>query len=62
MVREVEVDGTLAALDLAPTALALKAKTLDAEAAEAGVVGITSAIAKRRIQEQNTGKLPSEWR
>jgi hypothetical protein len=62
LVREVEVDGRLTALDLAPTALALKAKNFDAEAAEAGVVGISSAIAKRRIQEQNRGNVPSELR
>jgi hypothetical protein len=62
MVREVQVNGTLAALDLGPTALALKAKTLDAEAAEAGAVGITSLIAKRRIHDQNLGNLPSELR
>ena len=63
MVREIEeVDGSLAPLDLAPTALASVAKNFDIKAAEAGVVGISSLIAKRRIEEQNTGNLPSELR
>jgi hypothetical protein len=62
MVREIEVDGSLAPLDLAPTARAVDAKYFDMKAAEAGVVGISSLIAKRRVQEQNTGKLSSELR
>ena len=62
MVREVGADGTLAPLDFRPTALAMDAKYLDARAAAAGVVGISSLIAERRTQEQKTGKLPAELR
>jgi hypothetical protein len=62
MVREVGVDGTLAPLDLTPAAMALEAQNFDAKAAKAGVVGISSLIAERRIQEQNTGNLPSGLR
>ena len=62
MVREVGVHGTLAPLDLKPAALALEARDFDTKAAEAGVVGISSLIAKRRIQEQNTGNLPAGLR
>ena len=58
MVREVGVDGTLAPLDLKPAALAVDAPNFDAKAVEAGAVGISSLIAKRRIQEQNSGNLP----
>jgi hypothetical protein len=62
LVREVGVDGSLAPLDLAPVALAVDAQNFDAKAAEAGAVGISSLIAKRRIQEQQTGNLPLELR
>ena len=62
MVREVGVDGTLAPLDLKPAVLALEARDFDTKAAEAGVVGISSLIAKRRIHEQNTGNLPAGLR
>jgi hypothetical protein len=62
MVREVGADGTLAPLDLTPSALALEAQNFDAKAAKAGVVGISSLIAERRIREQNTGNLPSGLR
>ena len=62
MVREIEVDGSLAPLDFASTALAVNAKYFDMKAAEAGVVGISSLIAKRRVKEQNTGNLPAELR
>ena len=61
-VQEVQKDGTLASVDLVPTRLALHAKYFDKKAAEAGVVGISSLIAKRRVQEQNTGNLPEELR
>jgi hypothetical protein len=61
-VQEVQRDGALAPLDLAPAALALQADNADAIAARAGIVGISSLIAKRRIQEQNSGRLPSELR
>ena len=40
-------------------ALALQADNADMKATRAGVVGISSLIAERRIQEQNTGHLPS---
>ena len=46
MVREVGVDGTLAPLNLTALALALEARNLDAKAAKAGVVGISSLIAE----------------
>jgi hypothetical protein len=62
LVREVGVDGTLAPLDFKPTALALEARDFDTEAAEAGVVGISSLIGERRIQEQKTGNLPAGLR
>ena len=62
MVREVAVDGNLAPLDFKPTALALSARDLDTKAAEAGVVGISSLIAERRVQEQKTANLPAELR
>ena len=62
MVREVRVDGTLTPLDLTPAALALEAHNFDAKAAKAEVVGISSLIAERRIQEQNTGNLSSRLR
>jgi hypothetical protein len=62
MVREVGVDGTLAPLDLKPVALAVDAPIFDTKAAEAGAVGISSLIAKRRIQEQKTGNLPAGLR
>lgn len=58
MVREVGVDGTLAPLDLKPAALAVDAPNFDTKAVEAGAVGISSLIAKRRIQEQKSGNLP----
>jgi hypothetical protein len=62
IVREVQRDGALAPLDLTPAALASQADNADAIAARAGVVGISSLIAERRIQEQNSGHLPSELR
>ena len=58
-VQEVQLDGTLAPLDITAAALALQAGSADMEAAKAGVVGISSLIAGRRIKEQNTGHLPS---
>jgi hypothetical protein len=63
MVREVQHDGTLAPIDLTPAALALHdVINADSITASAGVVSISSLIAKRRIQEQNTGHLPSQLR
>jgi hypothetical protein len=62
IVREVRVDGTLAPLDLTAAALALQAENADTKATKAGVVGISSLIAERRIQEQNTGNLHSGLR
>jgi len=61
-VQEVQLDGTLAPLDITAVALALQAGSADMEAAKAGVVGISSLIADRRIKEQNTGHLPSTLR
>jgi hypothetical protein len=61
-VREVGEDGALAPLDFRPTALAFHARDYDAQAAAAGVVGISSLVAKRRVREQNTGNLPAELR
>jgi hypothetical protein len=61
IVQEVQLDGTLAPLDTA-AALALQAGSADMEAAKAGVVGISSLIAGRRVKEQNTGHLPSTLR
>ena len=62
MVREVQADGTLAPLDFSAAALALDAHSADAQAAKAGVVGISSLLAERRIQEQNTGGLDERLR
>jgi hypothetical protein len=61
-VQEVQLDGTLAPLDLTAAALALRADSADMKANRAGAVGISSLIADRRIQEQNTGHLPSKLR
>jgi hypothetical protein len=61
-VQDVLDGGTLAAIDLAPTRRAVDAMFLDEKAANAGVVGISSLIAKRRVQEHNNGKLPEELR
>ena len=61
-VQEVLADGTLAPLDLTPARLALQAYDADMEASKAGIVGVSSLIAGRRIQEQNTGNLPSKLR
>jgi hypothetical protein len=61
-VQKVLLDGKLAPLDLTPAKLALQADSADMEASKAGVVGISSLIAGRRIQEHNTGNLPSMLR
>jgi hypothetical protein len=61
-VQEVLPDGKLAPLDLTPAKLALEADSADMKASKAGIVGISSLIAGRRIQEQNTGNLPSTLR
>ena len=61
-VREVGEDGTLAPLDFRPTALAFHARDYDTKAAAAGVVGISSLIAERRVQEQKIANLPAELR
>jgi hypothetical protein len=61
-VQEVLANGTLAPLDLTPARLALQAHDADMEASKAGIVGVSSLIAGRRIQEQNTGNLPSKLR
>jgi hypothetical protein len=56
-VGEVGEDGSLAPLDFRPTALAFHARDYDTKAAAAGVVGISSLIAKRRVRDHNTGNL-----
>jgi hypothetical protein len=61
-VQELLPDGTLAPLDLTPTRLALQAHDADMEANKAGIVGVSSLIAERRVQEQKTGNLPSKLR
>ena len=61
-VQELLPDGTLAPLDLTPTRLALQAHDADMEAIKAGIVGVSSLIAERRVQEQKTGNLPSKLR
>jgi len=61
-VQEVLPNGTLAPLDLTPAMPALQAHDADMEASKAGIVGVSSLIAGRRIQEQNTGNLPSKLR
>ena len=61
-VQELLRNGTLAPLDLTPAKLALQADSADMKASKAGIVGISSLIAGRRIQEQNTGSLPSKLR
>jgi hypothetical protein len=62
MARDIEADGTLAPLDLAPAALALNAGYFDASAAAAGAVGISTLIAERRAHEQKTGNLSAGLR
>jgi hypothetical protein len=61
-VQEVLPDDTLAPLDLTPAKLALQAVSADMNASKAGLVGISSLIAERRIQEKNTGDVPSTLR
>ena len=61
-VQELLPDGTLAPLDLTPTRLALQAHDADMEAIKAGIFGVSSLIAERRVQEQKTGNLPSKLR
>ena len=61
-VQELLPNGTLAPLDLTPTRLALQAHDADMEAIKAGIVGVSSLIAERRVQEQKTGNLPSKLR
>jgi hypothetical protein len=40
----------------------LEANDADIKAKRAGVVGVSTLIAQRRVMEQNTGRLPSELR
>ena len=61
-VQEVLPNGTLAPLDLTPPKLALQADSADMKASKAGIVGVSSLIAERRVQEQKTGNLPSKLR
>jgi hypothetical protein len=55
-------DGTLTPLDLTAAALASQADSADMKANKAGIIGVSSLIAARRIAEQNTGHLPSKLR
>jgi hypothetical protein len=50
-VQEVLPDGKLAPLDLTPAELALQADSADMKASKAGIFGISSLIAGRRIRE-----------
>ena len=61
-VQQPQLDGTLTPLDLTAAALASQADSADMKANKAGTVGISSLIAARRIQEQNTGHLSSRLR
>jgi hypothetical protein len=61
-VREVRPDGSLSGLDFRPATLMFHADELDMDAKRSGAVGITSLIAQRRVQEQNTGGLAVELR
>ena len=61
-VQDLLPNSTLAPLDLTPARLALQAHDADMEASKAGIVGVSSLIAERRIQEQKTGNLPSKLR
>jgi hypothetical protein len=61
-VREVQTDGSLAALDLRAAALAMQADEADTKANRFGAIGITSRIAERRIKAQNTGGVAMELR
>ena len=61
-VREVQSDGSLAALDFRAAALAIDAREADTNANKSGAIGITSRIAERRIKAQNTGGLAMELR
>ena len=53
-------DGTLAPLDFTVAALASQADGADVKANKAGIIGVSSLIAARRIEEQNTGRFPSQ--
>jgi len=61
-VQEVQSDGSLTALDLVAATLAMHADETDTKANRSGAIGITSLIAERRVQEQNTGHLASALR
>jgi hypothetical protein len=61
-VQEVQANGNLAPLDFSVVALALDAQSADADAAKAGVVGISSLLAERRVQAHNTGGLDQRLR
>jgi len=61
-VQQLQPDGTLTPLDLTAAALASQADSADMKANKAGIIGVSSLIAARRIEEQNTGHLPSKLR
>ena len=58
-VQQPQPDGTLTPLDLTAAGLASQADSADMKANKAGIIGVSSLIAARRIEEQNTGHLPS---
>jgi hypothetical protein len=61
-VQQPQPDGTLTPLDLTAAGLASQADSADMKANKAGIIGVSSLIAARRIEEQNTGHLPSRLR
>jgi hypothetical protein len=61
-VQQPQPDGTLTPLDLTAAGLASQADSADMKANKAGIIGVSSLIAARRIEEQNTGHLPSKLR
>lgn len=61
-IQQPQPDGTLTPLDLTAAALGSQADSADMKANKAGIIGVSSLIAARRIEEQNTGHLPSKLR
>ena len=61
-IQQPQPDGTLTPLDLTAAALGSQADSADMKANKAGIIGVSSLIAARRIEEQNTGHPPSKLR
>ncbi len=61
-VQQPQPDGTLTPLDLTAAGLASQADSADMEANKPGIIGVSSLIAARRIEEQNTEHLSSRLR